>query len=229
MYLFLKRSFDLVFSLLALILLLPLFILVAAGIKLSSRGPVLYQSERIGLSGKPFNMLKFRSMHQIREGVQEAEYLVNEDRIFPFGRFIRKSKLDELPQLVNVLLSHMSIVGPRPYPKEVTDRDYTGEYVAILSVKPGLAGFDSLFDYTHGELFVTDEEEYANNILPVRTELAAMYVERRGIRTDAGIIARTISLIWQIVVLRRTSFGYSRTEQEAVGRVHEKKHAKVTD
>lgn len=222
-YQIIKRAFDLLLSLASLIVLSPVLLLTALGIKLSSKGPILYQSERIGLNGKPFNMLKFRSMHMKREDAKEAEFLVNEDRIFPFGRFIRKSKLDELPQLVNVLLSQMTVVGPRPYPQNVVERDYKGEYAAVLSVKPGLACFDSLFDYTHGELFVTDEEEYAQKILPVRTELARMYVDRRGIGTDAGIILRTVSLIWQIAVLRRTEFKYSRTEEEAVRAVRQKK------
>ncbi len=221
-YRVIKRSFDIISSMLAVILLSPLFLIVSTGIRMSSRGPVLFRSERTGLDGKAFTMLKFRSMHIKQEGVKESQFIVNSDRIFPFGRFLRKSKLDELPQLINVLRGDMSIVGPRPYPQSVVDREYTGEYSAVLSVKPGLSCFDSLFDYTHGELFVTDEKQYSEEIIPVRTELARMYVEERGILTDAAIIGRTLILIWSIVILRRTKFSYSATEQRAISRVRMK-------
>ena len=223
MYGLIKRGFDILVSLVALALLCPVFLIVALGIKLSSPGPVLYRSERIGQDRKPFNMLKFRTMHLMKEGAEESEFLVNEDRIFPFGHFLRRSKLDETPQMLNVLLSQMSLVGPRPYPPDITERDYTGEYAVVLTVKPGLACYDSLFDYAHGELFVTDDDEYEAKILPVRTELARMYVERRGIGTDLGIIGRTFSLIWQITVLRRETFAWSKTELEAKARVERKK------
>ena len=221
-----KRGFDLCSSAAALVALSPVFALVSIGIKLSSEGPILYKSERIGLGGKPFTMFKFRSMHVKQEGAVESKYIVNESRIFKFGSFLRKSKLDELPQLLNVFRSDMSVVGPRPYPQYVVDRLYKGEYRSILSVKPGLACHDSLYDYTHGELFVTDEMEYETKIVPIRTELAKMYEEKHGFATDIHIIFRTISLIWQIVILRKTKFDYNGIEHEAIERVHRRAEMK---
>ena len=207
----------------ALIVLSPVFLAACIGIKASSRGPVFFRSERIGRNGRPFTMMKFRSMHLKEEGAKESQYLVNGSRIFPFGRFLRKSKIDELPQLINVLIADMSIVGPRPYPKKAVDKWYTGEYAAILSVKPGLSCFDSLFDYAHGELFVKDEAEYARDVLPVRTELARMYIDRQGIGTDIVIILRTVKMIWDIVVRKKTKFPLIPIEQEAADRVRARK------
>ena len=215
-YRYAKRSFDLINSILALIILSPLFLIIAFGIKLSSEGPVFYVSERIGLDGKPFSMYKFRTMHIKREGEEESQYLVNTQRIFKFGSFLRKSKLDELPQLLNVFLSNMSVVGPRPYPQAITDRLYVGKYQVILSVKPGLSCFDSLYDYAHGELFVADDDMYRTEVLPVRTELAKMYIDKKSIRVDAGIILRTISLIWKITIRKQSDFEYSKYEKNAI-------------
>lgn len=222
-----KRSFDLLSSSAALIALSPVFLGVTAGIKLSSPGPVLYKSERIGLNGKPFTMYKFRSMHVKQEGAVESKYIVNGKRIFKFGSFLRKSKLDELPQLINVFLSDMSVVGPRPYPSAVVDRLYTGEYKKILTVKPGLACYDSLYDYAHGELFVTDEMKYENEIVPIRTELAKMYVDDHGIKTDILIIGRTIAMIWKIVVEKKTNFPYTALEKKAAFAVKARKAAQT--
>ena len=218
-YKLVKRSFDLLSSSAALVILSPVFAFITAGIKFCSPGPVLYKSERVGLNGTPFTMLKFRSMHVKPKDAVESEYIVNNSRIFKFGSFLRKSKLDELPQLINILLSDMSVVGPRPYPRAVVDRLYNGEYRSILSVKPGLSCYDSLFDYTHGDLFVTDGEKYEKTIVPIRTELAKMYVEGHNFITDIRIILRTIRLIWEIVVVKKTQFTYSEIERKAVERV----------
>ncbi len=225
-YRFVKRGFDLFNSVLALIVLSPLFLIIVIGIKASSKGPVFFISERIGLNGKPFTMYKFRTMHIKDEKVKESQYLVNTQRIFKFGFFLRKSKLDELPQLINVFLSDMSVVGPRPYPQVVVDRLYSGEYATVLSVKPGLSCFDSLYDYAHGELFVTDEEKYKTEVIPVRTELASLYVEKKGIGVDVGIIVRTVAMILQIIVGRKNSFEYNKYEKEAISIV-EAEGAKV--
>ena len=222
-----KRGFDLCSSAAALVALAPVFAVVSVGIKLSSAGPILYKSERIGLGGKPFTMFKFRSMHVKQEGTVESKYIVNDARIFKFGSFLRKSKLDELPQLLNVFLADMSVVGPRPYPQFVVDRLYKGDYLSILDVKPGLACHDSLFDYAHGELFVTDEMKYENEIVPIRTELAKMYVDDHGIKTDILIIGRTIAMIWKIVVEKKTNFPYTALEKKAAFAVKARKAAQT--
>lgn len=227
MYRFVKRSFDLLSSALALTALSPVFLAVSVGIKVSSKGPVLYKSKRIGMNGKTFTMFKFRSMHVKDEGTRESQYLVNKSRIFKFGNFLRKSKLDELPQLINVFFSDMSVVGPRPYPKVVVDRLYTGEYSEILSIKPGLSCYDSLYDYAHGELFVSDEEKYEEEVTPVRTELARAYVKNRSIKADIYIILRTVKMIFDIVVLRKTRFEYDRMELDAIRKVKESQGKKT--
>lgn len=219
LYRFVKRGFDLFNAVLALIVLSPLFLLICFGIKLSSPGPVFYKSQRVGRNGTIITVHKFRSMHIRQAGTVESKYLVNEQRIFPLGKFLRKSKLDELPQLLDVLSGGMSVVGPRPYPKSFTDKHYVGEYAEILSVRPGLACLDSLFDYAHGDLFVTDEKDYAENVLPVRTELARMYVRNRSVRLDLYCIFRTVTLIVQIVVLKKREFPLTKDEATAAERV----------
>ena len=222
MYRFVKRGFDLLSSLLALIVLSPLLLFICIGIIISSKGPVLYKSERVGLKGELFTVLKFRTMHVYEEGQKESLYMVNESRVFKFGSFLRKSKLDELPQLINVFLSDMSVVGPRPYPPNVINRFYGGMNSEVLTVKPGLSCFDSLYDYAHGELFVTDEKKYVSEVIPVRTELARMYVYKKGIETDIYIILRTVGMIFDIIVRRKTEFKYDKAEQEAIKRVRSK-------
>lgn len=218
MYKIIKRLFDIICSGVALILASPIFLVVVIGIKASSPGPLLYISKRVGLNGKLFTMYKFRSMHVKAAGAVENKYLVNNDRIFKFGSFLRKSKLDELPQLLNVFLGDMSFVGPRPYPQSVVDRLYTREAAAVLSVRPGLACLDSLYDYAHGDLFVTDAKEYAEKVLPVRTELAKLYVERKSVALDIHCILRTVQLIFQIAVQKK-SFPLTRYEKIAVERI----------
>lgn len=219
MYRFVKRGFDIFNSLLALIVLSLLFLLISIGIKLSSRGPVFYKSKRVGQDGKLITVHKFRSMHVRQAGSVESSVLVNEQRIFPLGRFLRKSKLDELPQLIDILVGDMSVVGPRPYPQSFTDRYYTGDYEKILSVRPGLACLDSLYDYTHGELFVSDEIEYKEKVMPVRTELAKLYVENKGVGLDLYCILRTLKLVFQIIVGRKREFALTGYELEATEHV----------
>lgn len=219
MYRLIKRIFDIFAAGLGLLLSAPLWLIIVAGIKISSRGPVLYTSERIGQGRQPFEFYKFRSMHVYQPGEDglkaEKGYIANDDRIFPFGRFLRKSKLDELPQLVNILKGEMSLVGPRPVPITSAERNYVGRYSCILDVKPGLACLDSLFDYAHGELFISDNEEYKEKIVPVRNELARMYVSHRNIFLDMYCIGRTAKLIVQIVISKKKDFPYTWYEKQA--------------
>lgn len=218
MYNFLKRGFDIFFSAIILMICSPLLIVIAIGIKLSSKGPVFYISERVGKNGRLFKMLKFRSMHVKDADVVENRYLVNTQRIFAFGAFLRKSKLDELPQMINVLCGHMSFVGPRPYPQKAFDRLYSEDY-RVVSVRPGLACLDSLYDYAHGDLFIKDAEYYKENIIPVRTELARIYVEKRSVVLDLYCVFRTIQLIFQIVILKEKEFSLTKYEKTAIKRI----------
>lgn len=220
LYLFFKRCFDLFLSLLTLTMLSPFFLVAAVAIKLSSPGPVFYRTERIGRGRKPFVLYKFRSMHVYHPEVgsekkTEGGYIANGSRIFPFGAFLRKSKLDELPQFLNILLGQMSVIGPRPITPAGVAKHYVGAYANVTSVRPGLACLDSLFDYAHGELFVKNEEQYVREVVPVRNCLASMYVEKRTIGLDLYCIYRTILLMIEVVVLKKKNFSYTHYEQEA--------------
>lgn len=219
LYRCIKRIFDIVSALLALIVTSPLWLVILIGIKASSRGPVFYRSERAGKDKKPFTLFKFRSMHVYQpdaEGkTREGGFIAKASRIFPFGRLLRKSKLDELPQLLNILAGQMSVIGPRPLTIAGAQKHYTGEYACVSDVRPGMACLDSLFDYAHGELFVSGEEEYRQKILPVRTELARMYVEKQSVGLDLYCIFRTVRLMFLIFILKRKTFPYTGYEAEA--------------
>lgn len=229
MYNIVKRVFDFFGSAILLIITSPLWIIIAVGIKLSSPGPVFYISMRAGVNHKEFPVYKFRSMHVYKpedpSSGKKAEggYVANEKRMFKLGTFLRKSKLDELPQLLSVFVGKMSIVGPRPYPEKTVQKYYKGEYECVLTVKPGLAGLDSLYDYAHGELFVKDNATYAETVLPVRTELAKIYVEKKSIALDIHCILRTIKLMFQIVVLKKKAFDLTEYETLAVENVRARK------
>ncbi len=217
-YHFVKRSFDILSSLAAIIVTSPIWLISIIAIKISSKGPVFYKSYRVCRGNKPFTMYKFRSMHVFQpkhEGQRSEGSFVGNTRVFKYGSFMRKSKIDELPQLLNILLGHMSVVGPRPISKESSEKNYVDKYACISEVKPGLACYDSLFDYAHGELVVSSNDEYIQKIIPVRRELARMYVEKRSIGVDLYCIFRTISLIFQIVVLKKREFPYTKNEQAA--------------
>lgn len=219
LYRFIKRLFDILSSLLALIVSSPLWLVILIGIKISSEGPVFYTTERAGKSKKPFTLYKFRSMHVYHPGEEgkktEGGFIANANRIFPFGRFLRRSKLDELPQLLNIFAGHMSVVGPRPLSLAGAELHYTGQYECVSDVRPGLACLDSLFDYAHGELFVFSNEEFREKVLPVRNELAKMYVERQSIGLDIHCIFRTLQLMFQIAIQKKKEFPYTKYEAEA--------------
>lgn len=219
MYRLIKRLFDVGSSLLALVVSSPLWVVILIGIKVSSKGPVFYTTERAGKDKKPFTLYKFRSMHVYHPDESgkktEGGFIANANRIFPFGGFLRKSKLDELPQLLNILAGHMSVIGPRPLSVAGANLHYTGRYDCVSDVRPGLACLDSLFDYAHGELFVSSEEEFREKVLPVRNELAKIYVDRRSIGLDVYCIIRTFQLMFQIAVQKKREFLLTKYEAEA--------------
>ena len=224
-YCFIKRLFDLLSSALAIIVSSPLWLVIAIGIKTSSKGPVFYKADRIGKDQKKFTLYKFRSMHQFHPEVKgkgeqrEGGYIANESRIFPFGGFLRKSKLDELPQLLNILVGQMSVIGPRPITEAGVKKHYIGKYDNVLTVSPGLACLDSLYDYAHGELVVKDNEEFDRKVAPVRDCLASMYVDRRSISLDMYCILRTLKLMFQIAIQKKREFPLTKYEAEAEKRV----------
>lgn len=193
MYNFFKRCFDLLFAVLFLLLFSPVYLLTYVIIKIVSPGPAIYKAKRVGKDGMLFDCYKFRSM-RVDSGKVKLTTLQNDDRIFPFGKFIRKAKIDEMPQVVNILKGEMSVVGPRPEDKENANKVYVGEYVHILDVKPGLTSTASLYDYTHGELF-EDEELYEKVFMPKKLKLELYYVKHRTFWYDIVLILRTGRLI----------------------------------
>lgn len=193
MYDFFKRCFDLLFAFCFLVVFSPVYIISWLIIKIVSPGPAIYKAERVGKGGKLFKCYKFRSM-RVDSGKVRLTTLGNDDRIFPFGRFIRKSKIDEMPQVVNILKGEMSVVGPRPEDKENADKVYVGEYKHILDVKPGLTSTASLYDYTHGELY-EDEEVYEKFFLPKKLMLEIHYINHRSFGYDLELIIKTAWLI----------------------------------
>lgn len=185
-----KRIFDMVASILAIVIFIIPWVVIIAIIKIQSPGPAIYKARRIGLNEKVFTLYKFRSM-RVDSGRVHATTLRGDSRIFPFGQFLRNSKLDETLQLINILKGDMTIIGPRPEDEVNSDKFYVGKYKRILSVKPGLSSPASLYDYTHGELY-QDEESYIREFIPKKLEIELYYIDHRSILYDLQIILRTI-------------------------------------
>ncbi len=189
-YLLVKRAFDIVCSVLGILVTSIFWLIAVIGIEVSDPGPVFYMATRVGKDDKTFRMFKFRSMRQGK--ANESVFRGDEDRIFPFGKFIRATKIDELPQLLNILLGHMSIVGPRPAAADQMKVVRAGKYAVTSSVQAGLTGPSALYDYIYGDT-VEDAEAYEKLVLPTRLELDAYYVEHMSAWYD-------IKMIWYTVV-----------------------------
>ena len=196
MYKFIKRCFDFICALLALLVLSPVFLLTAIGILISDCGPIFYKANRIGKGNKLFKMYKFRSMKALKAPMKGAEASLrpDEDRIFPFGHFIRKAKIDELPQLINILNGTMSIIGPRPVAEDQFEMFRYGKWNEAAKVPVGLSGPAALYDYIYCDQF-TDEKEYLEKVYPTRRELEYTYVQKAGIFYDLKMIIYTVICI----------------------------------
>ena len=195
-YIIVKRWFDFLGALLSLIVLSPVFLLTIIGILISDWGPIFYKANRIGKGNKPFKMYKFRSMKVLKAPKKgsEASLRPDEDRIFPFGHFIRKAKIDELPQLINILNGTMSIVGPRPVAEDQFDMFRYGKWNEAANVPVGLSGPAALYDYIYGDQ-ITDEKEYMEKVYPTRRELEYVYVKKASIFYDLKMIIYTVICI----------------------------------
>ena len=194
---FFIRCYDILFAVLFIIIFSPIYIITWITIHIVSPGPTIYRARRVGLNGKIFTCYKFRSM-RIDSGKVKMTTLQNDDRIFPFGKFIRSTKIDEMPQAFNILFGDMSIVGPRPEDESNADKYYIGEYRHILDVKPGLTSPASLYDYTHGEKY-EDVESYEKEFLPQKLKLELYYVKHKSFWYDNLLILKTAWLIIQTV------------------------------
>lgn len=191
-----KRFFDIIASLVGTAVLLIPWAVISIIIKILSPGPVLFTPERVGKDGKSFILYKFRSM-QVDSGAIHVTTLRGDPRVFPFGAFLRKSKLDETPQLINIIKGEMSVIGPRPEDKVNADKLYVGKYKEILSVKPGLSSPASLYDYTHGETYL-DEALYEKEFEPKKLDVELYYVKHRSALYDLQIVWRTVATIIQM-------------------------------
>lgn len=193
LYLFFKRTFDIILSLFALVLYIPLFLIIAVAIKLDSEGPAFYYQARVGQNGKVIRIIKFRTMKKNAEDMikkfspsQKIEYdknfkLANDPRVTKVGSFLRKTSLDELPQLLNVLVGTLSIVGPRPVVQKEVEK-YKDKAGKFLSVKPGLTGYWQV----HGRSSTTYQQ---------RIQMELFYVDNRSFWLDFKILLKTVPTI----------------------------------
>jgi len=189
-----KRALDIFASAAGLLALSPLFAMAALGLKLTSRGPVFFRQIRIGRKGLPFSVLKFRSMY-IRDSVGSPITVAGDERITPVGRLLRRFKLDELPQLLNVLRGDMSIVGPRPEVPAYVER-YTPEQRMVLSVRPGITDPSSLVYRREEEILAAasdPEHFYRTCILPDKIARSGAYLQNVTFCSDVRIIWKTLT------------------------------------
>ena len=197
-----KRLMDVVLSGLALVVLSPLLAIAAFGIWLSDRRPIFYRPRLAGRDARCFTMYKLRTM-RVDHGTFRSVITAEDDpRVFRFGAWLRRAKVDELPQLINILRGEMSIVGPRPEHPDIVDRWYGPEHRELLRVRPGLTSPGTLYDYAHGEAIVgraDPERAYVERLLPLRLALDLVYVRRASVAYDVALIGRTIGLIVAVV------------------------------
>lgn len=198
-YRFFKRLFDLVSSSLALVVLSPLLIAFAVIIKLTSPGTVLYRGVRTGLSGAPFRILKYRTMVMNADNLGGPSAALDDPRITGIGMFLRKYKLDELPQLINVLRGEMSVVGPRPQVAKYTDL-YNDEEKIMLEVKPGMTDYASV-KFIHQAALLGNEDvddRYYREIEPAKNKLRIRYALECSMWVDVKIIVLTVLHLFRI-------------------------------
>jgi len=193
-----KRLFDIVFSMVLLLLLSPLFIIIIIAVITDSKGGAFFGQIRVGKNEKPFRLLKFRTMRPNSESSGQITIGARDNRITRVGYSLRKYKLDELPQLFNVLIGEMSMVGPRPeVPKYVAL--YSVEQKRVLSIKPGITDYASLEYFEESELLAKSsnpEKTYIEEVMPKKLELNLQYVNNHSFNDDMKIILKTIQRIF---------------------------------
>lgn len=194
-----KRFFDIVAATLGLLILLPLLMVVAVAIALDSKGPILFLQQRIGKGGEPFFLFKFRTMH-VGADKGTAITVGNRDpRITTIGYYLRKIKMDELPQLINVLKGEMSFVGPRPEVKKFVDL-YTPEQRRVLDVAPGMTDYASILFRNENELLNGKSDPvafYVDHIMPQKLQLNLKYIDSNNLWIDIKILFKTLVVIFR--------------------------------
>ena len=193
MYKYVKRVADIVCATVGIIGTSPVWLFAMAGILISDPGNVFYTSTRIGKGNKPFKMYKFRSM-RTANNANESSLRADSNRIFPFGNLIRNLKIDELPQLINILNGSMSVIGPRPVANDQKELFRTGRWNRAAEVSVGLSGPAALYDFIYGDN-ITDEAEYMQKVFPTRRELEVTYVDKTGALYDIKMVIYTLICI----------------------------------
>lgn len=191
-----------ILSFIGLLTLSPLFLIIAILIKLNDRGPVFYRGVRIGQYGKPFRIFKFRTMIVDAEKLGGASTPDDDPRITRVGRSLRRYKLDELPQIINVLKGEMSIVGPRPEVQHYVNM-FTEEERAILTVRPGITDWASIWDSDEGAILAGSpdpEKTYMEKIRPQKIQLQLKYVKEKSFLIDLRIIFQTLINIFRSMI-----------------------------
>ena len=197
-----SRLSDVVLSSLGLILLFPILAIVGLCIVLESKGGMFFRQERVGKDRKNFFLLKFRSMHQNSESKGQLTVGSRDQRITRMGYFIRKYKIDELPQLLNVVFGDMSLVGPRPeVPKYVNK--YTEEQLSLLTIRPGITDFASLYYFEEADLLAkadNPERTYIEEVLPQKLSFSLLYMKQKSLPKDIKVILVTILRLFGIKI-----------------------------
>jgi lipopolysaccharide/colanic/teichoic acid biosynthesis glycosyltransferase len=193
----LKIFFDFITSFISLLFVSPILILVAIIIKISSSGPVFYKQVRVGRNNKDFKIFKFRTMHVNADKMGLITVGVRDPRVTSIGYYLRKSKLDELPQLINVLKGDMSFVGPRPEVRQYVNL-YSESQKKVLNVKPGITDMASIEFRNENEILSEQEDPnqyYIDNIMPKKLEINLKYIAQRDLLKDLGVIIKTFGAI----------------------------------
>ena len=204
-----KRAFDIVISMVGLVGLAPVFVIMAVVIKLDSEGEIFFRQERMGRGLNPFRIIKFRTMTSEMTNRKLVLAAVNTERITRVGRWLRRLKIDELPQLVNVLKGDMSLVGPRPELRRYVELR-RHDYEMLLTVRPGMTDPASLAyhdEARHLAHAIDPEKEYVKNILSAKIQLSRQYVAVSTICEDSMILLRTLRLLGRMCTTRERKDG----------------------
>jgi lipopolysaccharide/colanic/teichoic acid biosynthesis glycosyltransferase len=200
-----KRVLDVILAGVALVIAAPVLAVAAVGIRLAGPGPILYRAQRVGLHTRLFTMYKLRTM-RVGQTYPSAITAKDDPRVFPFGALLRRTKVDELPQLYNILRGDMAIVGPRPEDPRMVVQYYARLDHETLRVPPGLTSPGSIYAYTHGEaeLDARDAERcYAERLLPLKLAMDLVYVRRASLAYDLALIVRTAWMLGTALLGRR--------------------------
>ncbi len=200
-----KRLFDVIICAIAIVLFSPVLLLAYLGIRLASSGPAIYRARRVGRGGEVFVMHKFRTMHT---GSDTGSVITGakDSRVFLVGRILRALKIDELPQLYDILIGRMSIVGPRPEDPKIVTQYYSPRSRETLNIAPGLSSPGSIHYYTHSHLQLHDkdpEQSYVEKLLPIKLALDLVYMRRASLWYDVTIIMKTAVTILLIGLGKR--------------------------